>query len=80
MFGLGTGEILLIAAVVILLFGASRIPQLGEALGKGIRSFRKAADTGVIDVTPEKSASHLEADARGEAGGERAQPAGAKKG
>jgi len=39
---LGMGEILLILAVVLLMFGPSKLPQLGEALGKGIRSFRKA--------------------------------------
>jgi sec-independent protein translocase protein TatA len=54
MFGLGTGEVLLILVVLVVLFGAKKIPELGESLGKGIRSFRKATDTGVIDVTPEK--------------------------
>ncbi|MBI5067103.1 MAG: twin-arginine translocase TatA/TatE family subunit [Deltaproteobacteria bacterium] len=39
---LGMGEILLILAVVLLIFGPKKLPQLGEALGKGIRSFRKA--------------------------------------
>lgn len=39
---LGTGEILLILAVVLLIFGPSKLPQLGDALGKGIRSFKKA--------------------------------------
>lgn len=39
---LGMGEILLILAVVLLMFGPKKLPQLGEALGKGIRSFRKA--------------------------------------
>lgn len=39
---LGTGEILLILAVLLLMFGGSKLPQLGDALGKGIRSFKKA--------------------------------------
>lgn len=39
---LGMGELLLIFAVVLLLFGAAKLPQLGEALGKGIRSFKRA--------------------------------------
>ncbi len=42
MFGLGFGELLLIAVVIFLLFGASKLPQLGQGLGEGIRSFRKA--------------------------------------
>jgi len=42
MFGLGIGELLLILAVVLLLFGATKLPQLGAGLGQGMRSFRKA--------------------------------------
>jgi sec-independent protein translocase protein TatA len=41
---LGTGEILLILAAVLLIFGPSRLPQLGDALGRGIRSFKKATN------------------------------------
>ena len=53
---LGFGEILIVLVVVLLIFGANKIPQLGDALGKGIRNFRKAtggADDS-IDVTPPK--------------------------
>ena len=38
--GLGIGEIVLIFIVVLLLFGAKRIPEIGSALGKGIREFK----------------------------------------
>jgi sec-independent protein translocase protein TatA len=41
---LGTGEILLILAAVLLIFGPSRLPSLGDALGRGIRSFKRAAN------------------------------------
>ncbi|MDX8391557.1 MAG: twin-arginine translocase TatA/TatE family subunit [Mariprofundaceae bacterium] len=41
MFGLGTTELLLILLIVILLFGAGKLPQLGAGLAKGIRNFRK---------------------------------------
>ena len=68
MFGLGTGEILLIAAVLVLLFGASRIPQLGEALGKTIRGFRRAMGGGA-DPTPGPDARRVEAHARADAAG-----------
>ncbi|HID96303.1 MAG TPA: twin-arginine translocase TatA/TatE family subunit [Candidatus Latescibacteria bacterium] len=40
--GFGTGEILLIFLVILLLFGAKRIPEIAQGLGKGIREFRKA--------------------------------------
>jgi sec-independent protein translocase protein TatA len=37
---LGFGEIVVIAAIVLLLFGPKKLPQLGEALGRGIRNFK----------------------------------------
>ena len=44
MFGnLGTGEILIILLLVLIFFGAKKIPELAQGLGKGIREFRKAA-------------------------------------
>jgi sec-independent protein translocase protein TatA len=43
MFGnLGFGEILLILLIVVLIFGTSRIPDLGRGLGEGIRNFKKS--------------------------------------
>jgi sec-independent protein translocase protein TatA len=42
MFGLGVGELLLIAVVLLLLFGSSKLPQLGQGLGESVKSFRKA--------------------------------------
>jgi len=41
MFGLGVQELLLILAIVVVIFGASKIPQLGKGLGEGIRNFKK---------------------------------------
>lgn len=42
MFGLGTGELLIILLITLLVFGASRLPELGKGLGQGMRSFRDA--------------------------------------
>ncbi|MBK9333386.1 MAG: twin-arginine translocase TatA/TatE family subunit [Ignavibacteria bacterium] len=41
MFGLGTPEIILIAIVILVLFGAKKIPDLMQGLGKGIKEFKK---------------------------------------
>ncbi len=41
MFGLGMPELLVILVIVIVIFGANRLPQLGEGLGKAIRGFKK---------------------------------------
>ncbi len=42
MGNLGAGEIILIFMVVLLLFGAKRLPEIGSSLGKGIREFKSA--------------------------------------
>jgi sec-independent protein translocase protein TatA len=41
-FGLGFGEMLLIVAVLLLLFGAKRLPEVAQGMGKGIRDFKRA--------------------------------------
>jgi sec-independent protein translocase protein TatA len=40
--GLGFGEILIILIIVLLLFGAKRIPEIAGSMGKGIREFKKS--------------------------------------
>ena len=48
---MGTGEIVVVLLVVLLVFGGSKIPQLGDALGKGIRNFKRAsAADGALEV------------------------------
>ena len=47
---LGTTEIILIAAVVLLLFGGKKIPELMRGLGKGISEFKKAKDEVTTDI------------------------------
>jgi sec-independent protein translocase protein TatA len=42
MFGFGGSEVVLILAVVLLLFGAKKLPELAKGLGTGIREFKKA--------------------------------------
>jgi len=55
MFGMGIGELLVILVIVLIIFGAGKLPEIGEGLGRGIRNFRKqmkAPDE--IDITPKK--------------------------
>jgi sec-independent protein translocase protein TatA len=42
MFGLGTGEMIILGVIVLLLFGAKQIPLIAEGLGKGIKNFKKS--------------------------------------
>jgi sec-independent protein translocase protein TatA len=46
MFGLGATELLIILALVLVLFGAGKLPQLGRGLGEGIRNFKSGLKSG----------------------------------
>jgi sec-independent protein translocase protein TatA len=46
MFGLGATELLVILAIVLVLFGAAKLPQLGRGLGEGIRNFKNGLKGG----------------------------------
>ncbi|MDP8256332.1 MAG: twin-arginine translocase TatA/TatE family subunit [Candidatus Alcyoniella australis] len=48
---LGMGELVIIMAIVLIIFGVGKLPEIGAGLGKGIREFRKA-NHDEIDVTP----------------------------
>jgi sec-independent protein translocase protein TatA len=52
---MGVSEILIIVFVIVLIFGAPRLPQIGDALGRSILNFKKALKgQNEIDVTPKK--------------------------
>ena len=44
MFGMGATELIVIGVVALLIFGPGRLPEIGGALGRGIRDFRKALE------------------------------------
>lgn len=44
MFGLGTQELLIILVLVMIIFGAGKLPQVGSSLGKSLRNFKKGVD------------------------------------
>ena len=64
-FNLGPWEILLILVVVLILFGAKRLPELARGLGQGINEFRDAVDSSkkeIIDGIENNSKDNLEKD------------------
>ena len=52
MFGIGPMEALIILLIVVVIFGAGKIPQLGAGLGKGIRNFQRALKGEDVDQPP----------------------------
>jgi sec-independent protein translocase protein TatA len=67
MFGFGIQELIIILIIVVVLFGATRLPELGRGIGQAIKNFKKATDEPEeIDVTPKKGV-----DQEGDQGGEK---------
>lgn len=67
--GLGATELIIILVIVLVIFGANKLPQLGEALGKGIKNFRSAT-TGAAEDEDEDSKEPHQLPAKSSAGGE----------
>ena len=53
MFGLGIWELMVILGIVVLLFGAKRLPMIGEGLGQMITNFKKSTTTAELEHKPE---------------------------
>lgn len=55
-FGMGFGELILILVIVLVIFGATKLPQLGDGLGRAIKNFKRSVGSiDEIDVTPRAS-------------------------
>jgi sec-independent protein translocase protein TatA len=55
---MGFGELVLILLIVVVVFGATKLPQLGDGLGKAIKNFKRAVNAqNEIDVSPDASSS-----------------------
>jgi sec-independent protein translocase protein TatA len=55
MFGIGMQELLIILVIVLIIFGAGKLPEIGSALGKGIKNFKKTmSDNNEIANQPPK--------------------------
>lgn len=53
MFGLGATELIIILVIVLVLFGGSKLPEIGRGIGEAIKNFKKStSDNPEIDVTP----------------------------
>jgi sec-independent protein translocase protein TatA len=53
MFGIGMPELLILLVIIMIIFGAGKLPEIGTGLGKAIRGFKKGmSEPDEIDVTP----------------------------
>jgi sec-independent protein translocase protein TatA len=53
MFGIGIPELLIILVIVLVIFGANKLPEIGAGMGRAIKNFKKAtSEPEEIDVTP----------------------------
>lgn len=59
MFGLGPWELLLVFLAILLLFGAKRLPEIAQGMGKGIKEFKKAMKDTTDDI---KTSVNLDSD------------------
>jgi sec-independent protein translocase protein TatA len=49
----GIGELVVILVIIMIFFGVGKLPQIGSALGKGIKNFKAAQDGKELDITPD---------------------------
>ncbi|NCO65205.1 MAG: twin-arginine translocase TatA/TatE family subunit [Candidatus Aquicultor secundus] len=57
MFGLGVPELIVILVIVLVIFGPKKLPEIGKAVGQGIRELKKATDTKEEPQTTEQKQS-----------------------
>ena len=51
--GIGPTELIIVLFIILIIFGAGKLPEIGGALGKGIKNFKKASnESDAIDITP----------------------------
>ena len=73
-FGLGFGEMLLIFAVLLMLFGAKRLPEVAAGMGKGIRDFKRSLNGLDEPVTPAVQSSQPQPTLQAQATAQAAPP------
>ncbi|MBN2059163.1 MAG: twin-arginine translocase TatA/TatE family subunit [Deltaproteobacteria bacterium] len=51
MFGIGMPELIIILIIILIIFGAGKLPEIGSGIGKGIRNFKKATREKPDEIT-----------------------------
>lgn len=52
MFGIGMPELIIILIIILIIFGAGKLPEIGSGIGRGIKNFKKASNEPPEEITP----------------------------
>ena len=52
MFGLGMPELIIILVIILIIFGAGKLPEIGSGIGRGIKNFKKATNEPPEEIPP----------------------------
>jgi sec-independent protein translocase protein TatA len=52
MFGLGMPELIIILVIILIIFGAGKLPEIGSGIGRGIKNFKKATNEPPEEISP----------------------------
>jgi sec-independent protein translocase protein TatA len=64
-FGLGMGELVIILVIVTVVFGATKLPALGDGMGKAIRNFKRSIEDNKTDVKDDENKAKLDTKVEG---------------
>lgn len=60
MFGIGMPELIIILVIILIIFGAGKLPEIGGAIGKGIRNFKKSVSETTEELESQKNSKKIE--------------------
>jgi sec-independent protein translocase protein TatA len=71
MAGLGWQELVIVLVIIMIIFGAGKLPEIAKSLGQGVKEFREEANAPVVPATTRTTATATEATLRSDADGVR---------